>query len=81
MDNRKYRQKVPIYYSGQNRTQARYVPAYDRTVPHSNYDFHDPYPIYSKPDSVKYSSPQRGSLYSTGNQARVWLGSISPKLF
>ena len=74
MDNRKYRQKVPFNYSSQDRAQ------YDRRVIRTNY-IHDPYPSYNKPDSVKYSSPQRGSFHSTGNQERVWLGSISPKLF
>ena len=76
MDNRKYRQKVPLNNSSQFRTQTR--SRYDRNVPNRNY-VHDPY--RSKPDSVKYSGPQRGSLYSTGSQERVWLGSIPSKLF
>ena len=78
MDNRKYRQKVSSYNSGQFRTRSSVQTQYDRNVPNWNY-VHDPY--RSKPDSVKYSGPQRGSLYSTGSQERVWLGSISPKLF
>ena len=78
MDNRKYRQKVSSYNSDQFRTRSSGQSRYDRNLPNRNY-VHDPY--RSKPDSVKYSGPQRGSLYSTGSQERVWLGSISPKLF
>ena len=75
-DNRKYRQKVPLNNSGQFRTRSSVQTRYDRNVPNLN---HDPY--RNKPDSVKYSGPQRGSLYSAGSQERVWLGSISLKLF